>query len=126
MLIGIGVDIVKIERIGSLLASAKIHRVFTEDEISEAPSGVTRCSYFAKRFAAKEACAKALGTGFVNVLQHTDIMIRKHASGQPYIVLSTSAASHFQQYYKGTVHFHLSLSDEKEYAIAFVSAYITP
>ena len=121
MLVGIGIDIVKIARMQSLIESARVCRVFVESEIQNAPIGCTRLAYFAKRFAAKEACAKALGTGFSNYLSHTDIVVYKNTLGQPHIELSTQSLSHFRRFYDSDICMHLSLSDEKEYAIAFVT-----
>ena len=73
---GIGVDIVKIKRIKSLVKDQKfINRVFAKNEIIQSKNIKKKVDYFSKRFAAKEALAKALGTGFRNNLNLKDIEI---------------------------------------------------
>lgn len=122
MIIGIGTDIVDIRRIERLL---KAHgerfktRCFTDYERSQ---GRDDTAYYAKRFAAKEACVKALGTGFKAKITMTDISVERQDSGQPTISLSGASADHLASLTPAglTSHLHLSLSDEPPYAQAFV------
>lgn len=129
MILGIGSDIVHIERIQVLLDrfSGRFEKhVYTEDEINNAvrfsPSNVRgRAAYFARRFAAKEAFAKALGTGFRNGLIMRDIGVVNNVAGKPNLILSGHAQTFLQDLAKGKKVFtHLSLSDDYAIAQAFV------
>lgn len=115
MLKGIGIDIVKIQRIDLLLKNKGekfLSRVFTSYEIE---SGDKSPSFFAKRFAAKEAFAKALGCGIGNNISFADIEIKNDPYGKPYIVCHKEDYKHYSSM--------LSLSDEDEYAVAMVVIY---
>jgi holo-[acyl-carrier protein] synthase len=117
MLKGIGVDIVKIQRIDDLLKNKGekfLSRIFTTYEIE---NGDKNPSFFAKRFAAKEAFAKALGCGIGSNISFTDIEVRNNSNGTPYIVCHNDNYKHYSSM--------LSLSDEDEYAVAMVVIYDT-
>jgi holo-[acyl-carrier protein] synthase len=121
-IIGIGSDIVAIARI------RKIHerygQIFADRLLAPAEGIYYRAvldpvAFLAKRFAAKESVAKALGTGFRAegvLLQH--IEIHKEPSGRPYVVLKGGALK--EQERQQIQKIHLSLSDEREFALAFV------
>ena len=120
MIVGIGVDIVQIERISASLrrlGEAFARRILTDAELQAFRRNNQSAAFLAKRFAAKEAASKALGTGIGKVsFQH--IEITNNDLGAPLLSFSGYAAELQQQ--KGIVGLHLSLSDEKDAAIAFV------
>jgi holo-[acyl-carrier protein] synthase len=106
MIIGVGTDIIEIKRIEELLASAGekfIERVFNPEERGEG------AAHYAKRFAAKEAISKAMGTGIGASLSFKDIVIGRAESGQPLAKIRG----------RDDLKIHLSFSDEKLYAVAF-------
>ena len=85
---GIGTDIVSVKRIRlSLKKKNFINRIFNEKEILKCKKVVNRYNCFAKRFAAKEAFSKALGTGISNGINFNEIIVLNNKSGKPYINL---------------------------------------
>lgn len=119
MIYGIGVDIVKIDRMRKAIerqSNSFLRRVFTQHEIDFCYKRRNPYPSFAARFAAKEALLKSIGKGILNPL--LDIEIRNHDSGKPYINLSGSMKQFFSEKKIHTV--NLSLSHEKEYAFAMV------
>ena len=128
MIIGIGSDLVSIPRIEQTLlrfGARFIARVYTQQEQEEAkkfgqdnPRGLA--SYYAKRFAAKEAFAKALGTGFRGRLAMCHIGITNTALGKPECVLAPEAQRLVSAQCDGEVVVHVSLSDDYPMAQAFV------
>lgn len=129
MIIGIGTDICDIRRIEKLLAGEKaarfIERTFSEGEQTLAnsrDSGGLRASAYAKRFAAKEATAKALGSAIRGGILFTDICVVNDESGAPSLIFQNKALERLNAITpKGmTVRTHLSLSDDHPYAQAFV------
>ena len=129
MIFGLGSDIVQIPRIEEMLSSSGerfIQRVFTPQEQegasklgSENMRG--RSAYFAKRFAAKEAFAKAIGHGFRDGLAMKDIGVVNDAKGKPILVLSERAKLLLDDYGCGTkLKAHISLSDDYPVAFAVV------
>ncbi|RUO31963.1 holo-ACP synthase [Aliidiomarina sedimenti] len=117
--LGIGTDIVSIERIAGLLQRnpAFAERVLTPTERATFAQHSQPVAFLAKRWAAKEATAKALGTGIGQVsFQH--IEVTRLPSGQPQLQLHGAAQA--QATALGATQFHLSLSDEREFAIAYV------
>ena len=119
-IIGIGIDIVKNKRIGSLIKNKKfIIRTFGKNEILNLKKK-NLISYLSKRFAAKEALAKAIGTGFRNGLNFRDIQILNNKLGKPYYIISTKVKNLINKKMKvKDFNLFLSISDEKEYSIAF-------
>ena len=94
MIIGLGSDLVDIRRIERVLerhGERFTHRVFTETERRKAEARATRAATYAKRFAAKEACAKALGTGFRRGVFFRDMGVVNMPSGRPTLVLAGGA-----------------------------------
>lgn len=99
MILGLGSDIVHINRIDELIirfGERFISRTFTKDEIEYskkfgANNSIGKSAYFAKRFAAKEAFAKALGTGFRNGLRFVHIGVVNDAFGKPNLILTDKA-----------------------------------
>lgn len=124
MIIGIGTDIVDIERIRTTLAEQGarfIERCFAAAERRYPADHDAAPGHYAKRFAAKEAMAKALGTGITDGIYLRDIVVENDANGAPVLHLSGGAAARLQQMAgANTPVLHLSLSDERAHAIAFV------
>ena len=120
---GIGTDIVSVDRIKkSLKKKYFIERIFNEKEIVKCKKIIKRVNCYAKRFAAKEAFSKALGTGISNGINFNEIVILNKKSGKPYIVIVGKTKKILDKKFKGKKSkFSLSLSDEKKYAVAFVT-----
>ncbi|MBE9516604.1 MAG: holo-ACP synthase [Proteobacteria bacterium] len=121
VIFGIGTDIVQIARIEKGLqrfGDALAKRVLSKHEFIEFQQIAKPASYLAKRFAAKEAMAKAMGTGFQDGLQLKQIAVSNDDMGKPTFVLSGFAQDFIESH--GIAGAHLSLSDERDNAIAFV------
>lgn len=137
MIIGIGADIIKIQRIKSLLdqkGNPFKNKIFTqkEQEQGDQLSSTQQPNFYAKRFAAKEAVAKALGTGIGTHAEWKDIEVISQKNGAPTIQLSGKALqtaqslaiqkgrdSHKPTTKSSNIHIHVSLSDDT-FAQAFV------
>ena len=121
-IIGNGVDIIKNSRINnSLKIKGFLNRIFTKKEIEQGKKLKNKINYYAKRFAAKEAFVKAIGTGFRSEINFIDIEIKNYKNGRPYILLSKKLKNFIKEKFKIQKYkVFLSLSDEKEYSIAFV------
>ena len=119
--IGIGVDIVKNKRIKSSIKNKNfITRTFSRNEILYSKKIINKTAYLSKRFAAKEALAKAIGTGFRGGLNFKDIQVSNNKMGKPYYVVSTKLKNLIMKIMKvKSFNLFLSISDEKEYSIAF-------
>ena len=121
MIYGIGTDIVSIERIQNILNKNRdgfINRVLTDHEKALFANKADSAAFCAKRFAAKEAFSKALGTGIGRVVSFQDLTIRSNEHGKPYFMPSEKLRLYLQE--KGIKHGHLSISDESQNALAFV------
>ena len=121
-IIGNGVDIIKNSRKNnSLKIKGFLNRIFTEKEIQQGKKLKNKINFYAKRFAAKEAFVKAIGTGFRSDINFIDIEIKNYKNGKPYISLSKKLNNFLQKKFKIQKYkVFLSLSDEKDYSIAFV------
>ena len=121
-IIGNGVDIVKNKRIEeSLKLKGFVNRIFTKNEIVQSKKIKNKINFFAKRFAAKEDFVKAIGTGFRDNINFIDIEIKNNKKGQPLINLSDNIKFFLKKKFRITkFKIFLSLSDEKNYSIAFV------
>ncbi len=121
-IIGNGVDIIKNSRINnSLKIKGFLNRIFTEKEIQQGKKLKNKINFYAKRFAAKEAFVKAIGTGFRSNINFIDIEIKNYKNGKPYISLSKKLNNFLKKKFKIQKYkVFLSLSDEKDYSIAFV------
>ena len=119
--IGIGVDIVINKRIQLSIKNKNfIERTFGKNEIIASKKFLNKANYFSKRFAGKEAFAKALGTGFRDGLNFKDIQILNNKLGKPYYFINTKIKSLIRKKKKvRNFKLFLSISDEKEYSIAF-------
>ena len=121
-IIGNGVDIVENRRIAkSLKNNAFLYRIFTKNEIEQSKKIKNKVNFFAKRFAAKEAFVKALGTGISNNVNFKDINVKNNINGQPLMNISDKLKRLLKQKFKiNKYRLYLSLSDEKKHSIAFV------
>ena len=120
-ILGIGVDIVKNKRIKTLIKNKLfLLRTFSQNEIKTSKNISNKINYFSKRFAAKEALAKSLGTGFRNNLNFKDIEILNNKKGKPFYSKSKKIDSIIKKTFKiSNFNLFLSISDEKDYSIAF-------
>jgi holo-[acyl-carrier protein] synthase len=122
MTIAIGTDIVEIQRIASALerqGDKFVQRILTEREIAEYQARGNSVAFLAKRFAAKEAIAKALGTGIGRGISFQHMIVSNNSDGAPQVQLQANAAERLKQL--GGTNVLLSLSDEKNYALAYVA-----
>lgn len=125
MIIGIGTDICDIRRIEKLLERFGERfpaKAFTQGEQERSNASSTRASSYAKRFAAKEATAKALAGTHTGALSWHDVEVSNHPSGKPEIILHGGALARIEaQVETGqSWNIHLSLTDDYPYAQAFV------
>lgn len=128
MIIGMGSDLIDIRRVEKTLerfGERFIRRCFTEVEIAKAErrrGGGTHIATYAKRFAAKEACSKALGTGFSNGVYLRDIGVVNDALGRPTLELTNGALKRLTDLTPGgrMAVIHLTLTDEPPIASAHV------
>ena len=122
-ILGNGVDIVKNSRIKNSIKNKKfIKRIYTLTEINISNSRkINKVEYFAKRFAAKEAFVKALGTGFSKNINFKDINIKNRKNGKPFININNKLKKIILNKFKvSKLKCFLSMSDEKNYSISFV------
>jgi len=121
-IVGTGVDIVENSRIKkSILNNSFLNRIFTNEEILISKNMKNKSSYFAKRFAAKEAFVKSLGTGFRNGFDFKDISVINDKLGKPSFFISKKIKNMIKKKFKiNSFNFFLSISDEKKYSIALV------
>jgi len=122
MIFGIGTDIVHIERIQNNLkrhGDAFAKRILADAEFEEFRESAQQASFLAKRFAAKEAMSKALGTGFRDGLSLRHISIIHDVRGRPGLICNGKADELLRAF--DICACHLSLADEREYAVAFVT-----
>ena len=125
MIIGLGSDLSDIRRIEKTLerhGERFTHRIFTELERTRSERKADRAASYAKRFAAKEACAKALGTGIRRGVFWRDMGVVNMRSGQPTMALTGGAAARLAEILPPGAKpvIHLSLTDDHPYAQAFV------
>ena len=121
-ILGIGVDIVENSRIvKSLKSNLFINRVFSNSEILTAKTIKNKKNYYSKRFAAKEAFAKSIGTGFRDSLNFNDISVVNNKFGKPSFVINAKIKKIVKKQFKtSSFNFFLSISDEKKYSVAYV------
>jgi len=123
MVIGIGIDLVAVERIARVIrrrGERFLARVYTPGELAACPPGEQYARRLAARFAAKEAALKALGTGLSGGIRWREIEVRRPDRGRPEIVLHGRAAAHAASL--GVARLHLSLSHDGPFAAAVVVA----
>ena len=120
---GVGTDIVSTNRIKRSIKNKNfIKRIFNYKEILKCKKINNSVNCYAKRFAAKEAFSKALGTGIAKGINFNEIIILNKKSGKPYINLTGQTKKTLKKKFKGKKSkISLSISDEKKYAVAFVT-----
>ena len=125
MIYGNGIDIIDINRIRKVIdkyGNRFKKRCFSTAEIERSEKRLNSVESYAKRYAAKEACAKALGTGLARGVFWKDIEVENNQFGKPFIKLHGNAKEIFKNINKNSnTHIEVSLSDEKKYAVAFVT-----
>ena len=126
-ILGIGTDIVNIKRLEKLLKKKKSvfkSRIFSKNEILYCDKKMNPYPFYAKRYAAKEACSKALGTGLAKGIFWKDVEVVNDKYGKPFIKLHNNALKRINKITKKDYKIEVSLSDEKNYAIANVIIFI--
>ncbi len=125
MIIGMGSDLIDIRRVEKSIerfGERFTHRCFTEIERAKSDRRQTRAASYAKRFAAKEACSKALGTGLANGVFWKDMGVVNLPGGKPTMVLTGGAAQRLSELippgHEPVI--HITITDEYPYAQAFV------
>ena len=120
-IIGIGVDIVDNQRLKKLVKNKNfISRVFTNNEQKISNKLKNKVNYYSKRYAAKEAFSKATGSGISKKLHFKDIEIKNNKKGKPIINLKKTTTLFLKKFKVKSFKTNLSLSDEKNYSIAYV------
>ena len=122
MIFGIGTDIVRISRIQKSLdryGERFARRILAGQELDDFQRTLHPARFLARRFAAKEAVVKAYGTGFTRGMTFRDIVVSHDAAGKPLLLLSGRALE--LQHEMGIGETFISISDEQEYAVAFVT-----
>ena len=120
-ILGVGVDIIQNSRIKNSIKNHKFRdRIYSINELKLSTSSKNKIGYFSKRYAAKEAFAKALGTGFRNNLNFKDIEIMNDKFGKPYYSKTKKITQIIRKKFKvKNFNCFLSISDEKEHSTAF-------
>jgi len=122
-LYGIGTDIVKISRIKKSIQNRNfLNRIFSKDEIYKCNKLSNKSNCYAKRFAGKEAFSKALGTGISNGIAFNEILVLNEKNGKPFFkIIGETKKIVIKRLKRKKFKISLSLSDEKKYAVAFVT-----
>ena len=120
-ILGIGVDIIQNKRLKNLIFNKTfLSRTFSKNKIKISKNILSKTNYFSKRFAAKEAFAKSIGTGFRDNLNFKDIEILNDKKGKPFYFKSKKIDTIVKKKFKiKNYNLFLSISDEKDYSIAF-------
>ncbi len=120
-ILGIGVDIIYNKRINNLIKKKSfINRTFSFNEVINSKKILNKTNYFAKRFAAKESLVKAIGSGFRDGINFKDIEIYNNRLGKPYYLINKKIKNFLKKKMNlSNFELFLSISDEKEYSIAF-------
>ena len=122
MIYGIGTDIVSVARMESSLerfGKRFVERVLAESEKAGFEKTIKKANYLAKRFAAKEAAVKAMGTGFIDGIALSQVSVGHDEKGKPLLQFQGKAADVYEEL--GIGDSHISISDERDYAVAFVT-----
>ena len=127
MIIGIGTDIIDTRRIKNIInryGEKFKKRCFSNNEIIRSENRFNTTNSYAKRYAAKEACSKALGTGLAKGIFWKDVEVVNDKYGKPFIKLHNNALKRINKITKNDYNIEVSLSDEKNYAIANVIIFL--
>ena len=123
-ILGTGIDIVENYRLRKLLLKKKSNfknKIFTNNEIAYCEKKLNFTNCYSKRFAAKEAFVKALGTGFRKNINFKDIEVLKNHYGKPYLLINKKVINKIKTSFKvKKINILLSISDETKYSIASV------
>ena len=122
MIFGIGTDIVRVGRIREdvdRFGDRFAERILTAMELQEFHQNPSKVNYLARRFAAKEAAAKAMGTGFSNGVHLRDIEVTHDPQGKPMLKFYGQAQQFMLDKHISVA--HISLADEQDHAVAFVT-----
>ena len=120
MIVGIGIDLVECDRFLDWSAFKK-QRVFTKKELEYADNDNANAEkHLANFWAAREACLKALGTGFGDDIAFSDVSVTHNDAGQPELLLAGGAKATLKELAGASARLHLSISDQGEYSAAFV------
>ena len=122
-LFGVGTDIIQVKRLKkSLNKKPFLSRIYSKEEIIKCKRSKINSNCFAKRFAAKEAFSKALGTGISKGINFNEIVVLNEKSGKPYIKLINKTKKIVERKLRKKIYkISLSIADEKDYAVAFVT-----
>ena len=120
-ILGIGVDIIENKRIKGSIKNHKFkERIYSSKELKQSALSKDKIGYFSKRFAAKEAFAKALGTGFRNDLNFKDIEIINDKLGKPYYLKTKKITKIVKKEFKvKSFNCFITISEENQYSTAF-------
>ena len=121
-IIGNGVDIIDNIRIKKSIKNINfIKRIYSNTEVKESKKVRNKINFFAKRFAAKEAFVKSIGTGFRKNINFKDISVKNKKNGKPQLIINKKIKKMIKKNFNMTnFKIFLSLSDEKKHSIAFV------
>ena len=122
-LFGVGTDIIQVKRLKkSLKKKLFLSIIYSKEEILKCKRSKVNSNCFAKRFAAKEAFSKAFGTGISKGISFNEIVVLNEKSGKPYIKLINKTKKIVERKLKKKIYkISLSIADEKDYAVAFVT-----
>lgn len=126
MILGIGVDLLNINRIQNIydkFGNKFINRILAKDEIELYNKSKNKINFLAKRFCAKEAFSKAIGIGIGRGIDMRDIIIKKDSLGKPSILLTDKGYTFIEKYYekeRTLIQFNISITDEPPYVNSFV------
>ena len=130
MIYGIGTDLINSERVEKLLkkfGNKFLFKIFSYEEINNSKSSFNKSLYFSKRFAGKEAFWKAISPNKDNTLRFNEIEILSNKNGKPYVNLigkTKNIVSDLEKSLNCKFNFHISISDEKPNALAFVIIFL--
>ena len=130
MIYGIGTDLTNSERVEKLLnkfGNKFLFKIFSNEEIINSKTSYNKALYFSKRFAGKEAFWKAMSPNKKNTLYLNEIEILSNNNGKPYVNLigmTKNKVSHLEKSLNYKFDFHISISDEKPNALAFVIIFL--
>ena len=121
MIVGLGTDLCDIRRIEKTLkrfGDRFVQRIFSESERQKAERRADPAASYAQSWAAKEACAKALGTGFRKGVFRRDMVVKNHATGQPYMELTGGALTQARRLMPKGMEPRIDISQSDEYPMA--------
>ena len=130
MIYGIGTDLINSKRVEKLLnkfGNKFLFKIFSNEEIKNSKTSFNKALYFSKRFAGKEAFWKAISPNIDNTLYFNEIEILSNESGKPFINLigiTENRVSNLEKSLNRKFDFHISISDEKPNALAFVIIFL--